>query len=93
VARSPDLPHLKRLPRRRDAHEGLIARIRDAVRAAAELAALHRVARRERRPVAELVREAVRVTWLREAPSGPVALWDGPFEGTSTDHDAAFDEP
>ena len=56
-----------------------------------DLAALHRVARRERRPVAELVREAVRATWLREAPRGPVALWDGPFEGSSADHDAAFD--
>jgi hypothetical protein len=58
-----------------------------------ELAALHRVARRERRPVAELVREAVRSTWLREVPRGPVALWDGPFEGSSADHDAVFDDP
>jgi hypothetical protein len=58
-----------------------------------DLAALHRVARRERRPVAALVREAVRATWLREPPTGPVALWEGPFNGTSTDHDSAFDEP
>ena len=57
-----------------------------------ELTALHRMARRQKRPVAELVREAVRAKWLRGAPRGPVALWEGPFEGCSTDHDAAFDE-
>jgi hypothetical protein len=58
-----------------------------------ELTALHRVARRQKRPVAELVREAVRAKWLRSSPQGPVALWDGPFDGNSADHDAAFDEP
>ena len=57
-----------------------------------ELAALHRVARQKRRRLAELVREAVRSTLLRPPPSGPVAIWDGPFAGTSADHDAAFDE-
>jgi len=60
---------------------------------AAELRALHVVARRQNRKVADLVREAVRQVWLREIPSGPIALWDGPFAGSSTDHDAAFDEP
>jgi hypothetical protein len=58
-----------------------------------ELAALHRIAKRRRRPVAELVREAVRRTWLELPKQGPVALWDGPFSGSSADHDAAFDEP
>jgi hypothetical protein len=58
-----------------------------------ELAALHRVAKKQKRPVAELVREAVRAKWLRPALAGPVALWDGPFGGSSMDHDAAFDEP
>jgi hypothetical protein len=58
-----------------------------------ELAALHRVARRQRRPVAELVRDAVRAKWLRTPTTGPVALWEGPFAGSSADHDAAFDEP
>ena len=57
-----------------------------------ELKALHRVARRKRRKVADLVREAVRMTWLRAAPDGPVALWTKPFSGSSFDHDAAFDE-
>jgi hypothetical protein len=59
---------------------------------AAELRALHAVARRQKRPVADLVREAVRRVWLHENPSGPIALWDGPFAGSSADHDAAFDE-
>ena len=60
---------------------------------AKELAELHAVARRTGRRVADLVREAVRTVWLPSTSSGPVALWDGPFEGSATDHDAAFDEP
>lgn len=60
---------------------------------AAELRALHAVAKRKKRKVADLVREAIRQVWLGEEPSGPVALWDGPFAGSSADHDAAFDEP
>lgn len=59
---------------------------------AAELRALHVVARRQNRRVADLVRQAVRQVWLRENPSGPIALWDGPFAGSAMDHDAAFDE-
>jgi len=59
----------------------------------AELAALHRVAKAKKRPVAELVREAIRDKYLRASASGPVALWDGPFAGSSSDHDSAFDEP
>ncbi len=57
-----------------------------------ELRMLHRVARAKKRRVADLVREAVRTVWLRPAPSGPVALWDGPFTGSSSDHEAAFDD-
>lgn len=57
-----------------------------------DLAELHRIAKRSNRKVAELVREAVRVKWLRKAPSGPVALWSGPFRGSSADHDAAFED-
>ena len=60
---------------------------------AAELRALHRVARQKKRPVAELVREAVRAVWLREPPSGPIALFDGEIQGSSLDHDSAFDNP
>jgi hypothetical protein len=59
----------------------------------AELAALHRIAKAKKRPVAELVREAIREKYLRERPSGPVALWVGAFVGASSDHDSAFDEP
>jgi hypothetical protein len=59
----------------------------------AELAALHRLAKAKKRPVAELVREAIREKYLRQPAEGPVALWDGPFAGSSVDHDSAFDEP
>ena len=58
-----------------------------------ELKALHRIARERKRPVAELVREAVRAVWLRPGASWPVALWSGPVGGGSADHDAAFDTP
>ena len=54
---------------------------------------LHRLARNRKRPVAELVREAIRVVWLQSQPDGPVALCDGLLRGTSAEHDAAFDEP
>jgi hypothetical protein len=59
----------------------------------AELAALHRVAKAKKRPVAELVREAIREKYLRAPAKGPIAIWDGPFAGSSSDHDSAFDEP
>lgn len=63
----------------------------------AELAALHRVAKKTGRAVADLVREAVRTRWLSSRPvgkgGGPVALWTGPFAGSSSDHESAFDEP
>jgi len=60
----------------------------------AELKALHRIARERKRPVAELIREAVRAVWLRPGASWPVALWAGPVpKGGSADHDSAFDEP
>jgi len=59
---------------------------------ASGLRALQVVARRQKRRVADLVREAVRQIWLRENPSSPIALWDGPFSGSSMNHAAAFDE-
>lgn len=60
-----------------------------------QLAALHAVARRTKRSVAELIREAIRATWLQPAAKarGPVALWDGPVALTSDDHDAIYDAP
>jgi hypothetical protein len=58
-----------------------------------DLAALHETARRTGKSVAELVREAVRCTWLRPATRGPVALWDGPIRRTSVEHDTIYDEP
>ena len=57
-----------------------------------ELAALHGVAERSGRSVADLVREAVRRVWLRQGDAGPVALWDGPVARTSVEHDHIHDE-
>lgn len=58
-----------------------------------ELAALHDVARRSGRSVADLVRDAVRRVWLRPETNGPVALWDGVPARTSVEHDLIYDEP
>lgn len=58
-----------------------------------ELQALHAVAGRSGRSVADLVREAVRRVWLRPDAPGPVALWDGQPSHTSVDHDRIYDEP
>ena len=60
-----------------------------------ELRALHRIARQRKRPVAELIREAVRAIWLRPEAAWPVGLWTGPLSRGrgSADHDAAFDAP
>jgi hypothetical protein len=58
-----------------------------------ELDALQRIARARKRPVAELIREAVRTVWLRRQAKWPVPLWTGPLRpGTrSADHESAFD--
>ena len=58
-----------------------------------ELKALHRIARRRKKSVAELVREAVRTSLLRPEARGPVAIWDGEPRRPSTDHDSIDDEP
>ena len=58
-----------------------------------ELRALHEVAERSGRSVADLVREAIRQVWLRPDGDGPVALWDGTPRRTSVDHDSIYDEP
>lgn len=60
---------------------------------AEELEALHDVARRSGRSVADLVREAIRRAWLRPVGQGPVALWDGKPARTSIEHDRIYDEP
>ena len=57
-----------------------------------ELAALHAVARRTGRSLADLVRDAVRQVWLRPENDGPVALWDGEPRRSSVDHDSIYDE-
>ncbi len=57
-----------------------------------DLAALHQAARRTRKSVTELVREAVRRVWVPAPGRGPVALWDGEPRSTSVDHDSIYDE-
>lgn len=58
-----------------------------------ELDALHRVAARSNRSVADLIREAIRRVWLRPTAQGPVGLWDQEPKRTSVDHDHIYDEP
>jgi hypothetical protein len=59
-----------------------------------ELKALHEAAERSDRSVADLIREAIRRTWLRPTQlDGPVALWDGEPTATSVDHDRIYDQP
>jgi ribbon-helix-helix CopG family protein len=58
-----------------------------------ELEALHQVADRSHRSVADLIREAIRRVWLRPAGQGPVALWDGTPQRASVDHDSIYDNP
>jgi hypothetical protein len=58
-----------------------------------ELDALHRVAARSNRKVADLIREAIRRVWLAPAAGGPVGLWDGEPTRTSVDHDSLYDNP
>ena len=58
-----------------------------------ELEALHEVAKRSGRSVADLVREAVRRVWLRPQARRPVALWDSLASHSSVEHDRIYDEP
>ncbi len=57
-----------------------------------DLRALHQAAKSAGKSVAEMIREAVRRTWLRETPDGPVALWDGKTR-PAVDHDSIYDKP
>jgi hypothetical protein len=58
-----------------------------------ELEALHRVAARSNRSVADLIREAIRRVWLHPVAEGPVGLWDGKPARASVDHDSIYDNP
>ncbi|MBM3268924.1 MAG: CopG family transcriptional regulator [Candidatus Sericytochromatia bacterium] len=58
-----------------------------------DLRTLHEIAKKSGRPVAELIREAIRRVWCHPAVTGPVAVWDGPLSATSLDHDkVTYDE-
>lgn len=58
-----------------------------------ELEALHAIAARTGQSVAELIRQAIRSTWLRPEHTGPVGLWSGPIRQSSIEHDSIYDEP
>jgi len=58
-----------------------------------QLEALHRVAKRQHRSVADLIREAIGKVWLRPVERGPVGLWAGKPGRTSVEHDTIYDEP
>lgn len=58
-----------------------------------QLDALHQVAARLDRSVADLIREAIRRVWLRPTREGPVGLWNGEPRRTSVDHDSIYDNP
>ena len=58
-----------------------------------DLRALHRLAERTGASVAELIREAIRKTWITPDADGPVALWPGPVRRSSVEHDTIYDEP
>ena len=65
---------------------------------AADLRALARVSRERKRPMAELIREAVRERWLLPAQDtvpghALIGLYTGPLPAgfSSDNHDAAFD--
>ena len=60
---------------------------------AEHLRALHRVAKRQRRSIADLIREAIGRVWLRPVERGPVGLWSGKPKRTSIEHDTIYDEP
>jgi len=55
------------------------------------LQALHVLARKTKRSVADLVREAIRKAWLTPSSQGPVALWKKPTKHTAVDHDSIYD--
>ena len=57
-----------------------------------EFELLQSAAKRSGRSVADLVREAVRLVWLRPTEDGPVGLWDGKPRRTSIEHDTIYDE-
>ena len=54
--------------------------------------ALRRIADETGRSVAELIREAIRHTWLEPPGDGPVRLWDGPVARSSVEHDHIYDD-
>ncbi len=57
-----------------------------------QLALLHQLAKRDRKSVAAIIREAIGARLEKHLPvnasHGPVALWTGEIKRTSIDHDS-----
>jgi hypothetical protein len=62
-----------------------------------QLVLLQRVAKRDRKSVAAIIREAIGAALEKTLPAnanhGPVGLWTGELKRTSMDHDSIYDEP
>jgi len=63
-----------------------------------QLAALHEVAKRERKSVAAVIRDAIgealgKRSISKQRGRGPVALWAGKPKRTALDHDSIYDQP
>ena len=56
-----------------------------------ELDALRAAAAQSGRSVADLIREAIRKTFLKPSAEGPVAIWDGETQRTSLEHDSVYE--
>lgn len=57
-----------------------------------ELSRLQKLAKKAKRSVADLVRDAIRKTWFRSSANGPIALWDKPIPRSSVEHDSIYDD-
>lgn len=57
-----------------------------------EMAKLRQLARSQKRPIADLVRETICERWFGASDKGPVALSNGEIRDTGLEHDQAFDE-
>ena len=61
-----------------------------------QLALLHKLAKRDRKSVAAIIREAIGAALTKALPAnadqGPVALWTGEVKRTSADHDSIYDD-
>ncbi len=58
----------------------------------ADLERLHELSASLGRSVADLMRDAIRRTWLDDTLGGPIGVWDGPCDRPGVDHDSIYDD-